>query len=85
MSRRVAALGMFLLLVTLAGCTTKNLPGIIDSREIKILQARAAYERGVKHMEAREIAAAFNAFREAVLLDEGVAHYFEAYRPKRRG
>ena len=79
MSRRPPALGTLVILVLLlAGCATKPAPGVVDTKEMKVLQARSAYDRGVKHMEARETAAAFNAFREAVLLDDTAAHYYDA-------
>lgn len=78
MSRRVAALVTSLLLVMLAGCANKTSGVNTDTREMKVLQARAAYDRGVKHMEVRELAAAFNAFREASQLDDSVATYFDA-------
>ena len=78
MSRRVPLLGTLVMLLVLAGCATTSTTGVQDTKDMKVLQARAAYDRGVKHMDAREIAAAFNAFREAVLLDDGVAHYHDA-------
>jgi tetratricopeptide (TPR) repeat protein len=63
----------------LVGCATKSTPGVAtNTPEMKVLQARAAYDRGVKHMEGKETAAAFNAFREAALLDDTVATYFDA-------
>lgn len=77
-SRRGAALGTCLLIVMLAGCATKSSTGVTDTREMKVLQARSAYDRGVKHMDARELAAAFTAFREAVILDEQSATYHDA-------
>jgi Tfp pilus assembly protein PilF len=77
-SRRVPLLGTLVMLLVLAGCATTPTTGVQDTKGMKVLQARAAYDRGVKHMDAREIAAAFNAFREAVLLDEAVAHYHDA-------
>jgi Tfp pilus assembly protein PilF len=78
-SRRPPALGTLVVLaLLLAGCATKPATGVVDTKELKVLQARSAYDRGVKHMEARETAAAFNAFREAVLLDDTVSHYHDA-------
>lgn len=78
MSRRRPVLGTLLLLFALVGCATKPVTGVADTKEMKVLQARAAYDRGVKHMEARETAAAYIAFREAVLLAEETAHYHDA-------
>ena len=78
MSRRVPAFGTLLLFLMLAGCATKPAPGITNTQEMKALQARGAYDRGVKHLDARETAAAFNAFREAVLLDDTAAQYHDA-------
>jgi type IV pilus assembly protein PilF len=69
---------MVLLLCALSACATKSAPGVQDTREMKALQARSAYDRGVKHIETQETAAAFNAFREAVALDDGVAQYYDA-------
>jgi Tfp pilus assembly protein PilF len=74
----VPALGTLVLLLLLAGCATKPATGVQDTREMKVLQARSAYDRGVKHLEARETVAAFNAFREAVLIDDTVAQYHDA-------
>ena len=78
MSRRVPVLGMLVLFLVLGGCATKSAPGMENTQAVKMLQARAAYDRGVKHMEARETAAAFNAFREAVLFDDTAAQYHDA-------
>ena len=78
MSRRLPALGTLVLLLLLAGCATKPATGVENTKEMKLLQARGAYDRGVKHLDARETAAAFNAFREAVLLDDTAAQYHDA-------
>jgi Tfp pilus assembly protein PilF len=67
------------LLLALGGCTTTPASTVgEDTREMKVLHARAAYDRGVKHMDARETAAAYIAFREAVSFDDTVSHYHDA-------
>jgi Tfp pilus assembly protein PilF len=46
-----------------------------QASEVQRLQARAAFERGVKHFEAREASQALAALREAVSLDPTSALY----------
>ena len=79
MSRRLAVLGALILLSFCAGCATKSqTKGIEDTKGLKLLQARAAYDRGVQHMEKKETAPAYIAFREAALLDDTNATYHDA-------
>jgi Tfp pilus assembly protein PilF len=67
------------LLIALGGCATKPASSVVeDTKGMKVLQARAAYDRGVKHMDARETAAAYIALREAVSFDDTVPHYHDA-------
>jgi protein O-GlcNAc transferase len=66
------------LLTVLVGCASKPTTGVQETKGLKLLQARAAYDRGVQHMSARETAAAYIAFREAALLDETSATYRDA-------
>jgi Tfp pilus assembly protein PilF len=77
-SRRRPAIGALMLLVLLAGCATRATTGVENTKEMRAFQARAAYERGLKHMGANEIAAAFTAFREAIVLDDETATYHDA-------
>jgi Tfp pilus assembly protein PilF len=77
-SRRRPAFGWVLFLFLLSACATTPPTGVVNTKEMKVLQARAAYDRGVKHMDAREVAAAYIAFREAVQLDDETAHYHDA-------
>ena len=67
-----------MLVLVLAGCASKSVKGVEDTRDVRLLQARAAYDRGVKHMEQRETAAAYIAFREAVLIDDSSAIYHDS-------
>ncbi|HXH81946.1 MAG TPA: tetratricopeptide repeat protein [Candidatus Tectomicrobia bacterium] len=61
----------FLLLAALiAGCAAAT-----EVTETQRLQARAAYERGLGHLNERQAAAALAAFREAVSVDPGEALY----------
>jgi Tfp pilus assembly protein PilF len=53
-----------------AACSTGR-----QAAEVQLLQARAAFERGVKHFEAREANHALAALREAVALDPTSALY----------
>ena len=46
-----------------------------QATEVRRLQARAAFERGVKHFEAKEASQAMAALREAVSLDPASAIY----------
>lgn len=59
-----------MLLVLLAGCATA------EQKEVQRLQARAAYERGLAHLERKEAALALSAIQEAVGLDGRVAVYW---------
>ena len=65
-----AAWLMLVVLLGLAACSTGR-----QATEVQRLQARAAFERGLKHFEAREASPALAAFREAVGLDPTSALY----------
>jgi tetratricopeptide (TPR) repeat protein len=54
----------------LAGCASTD-----ESRELRQLQARAAYERGIGHYGQKQPGLALQAFREAIALDPGTALY----------
>ena len=69
---------MLALLLLLFGCASKPKTGVEDTKGLRVLQARAAYDRGVQHVNAGETAAAYIAFREAALLDETTATYHDA-------
>ena len=66
---RVVGLILGLIIVS-AACSAGR-----QATEVQRLQARAAFERGVKHFEAREASQAFAALREAVALDPTSALY----------
>jgi superkiller protein 3 len=57
-------------LLAVAACSTGQ-----RAAEVQRLQARAAFERGIKHFEAREASHALAALREAVALDPASAMY----------
>ena len=78
MSRKpiLAALGA---LVMLAGCTsTPTSSRVADTREMRVLQARSAYERGTAALNQQQVAIAITAFQEATQLDPTVAVYADA-------
>ncbi len=66
---RLAATALAVLLV-LAGCASAR-----QAAEVRRLQARAAFERGVKYVEDRQATQAVAALREAVSLDPKSALY----------
>jgi Tfp pilus assembly protein PilF len=67
------------LLVTLAGCSsTPPSAGIADTKPMRSLQARNAYERGTAALNQQQLGLALTAFQEAVQLDPTVAVYADA-------
>src|SRR5262249_27456253 len=64
------ALAMSLVLVLGGACSTAQ-----PRPDVQKLQARAAFERGLRHFEAREAPQALAALREAVALDATSAVY----------
>jgi len=62
---------IWLVAVLLAGCAT-------GKAQVKRLQARAAYERGLKDLEEGRTALGLSALQEAVALEPGVALYHNA-------
>ncbi len=74
MSRRRLALALVMLLA-FAGCATTATPSRAEDKEMKPLQARAAFERGLAHIREGQPGAALGALQEAVALDPGVALY----------
>jgi Tfp pilus assembly protein PilF len=69
----VSTVGVALMLGILLGsaaCSTAR-----PAADVQRLQARAAFERGLRHFEAREAPQALAAFREAVALDSTSAVY----------
>jgi Tfp pilus assembly protein PilF len=66
---RVAGLVLSILFATIACSTGRQV------EDVRRLQARAAFERGVKHFESREASQAVAALREAISLDPTSALY----------
>lgn len=77
MSRRPIALAILVVVLTLAGCGASKPSSRVDpdGKEMKTLQARAAYERGLAHMGEAQHGLALGALQEALQLDPGVALY----------
>jgi Tfp pilus assembly protein PilF len=73
--RTVATLGV---LLALAACTTTPTNRVEDTRQMRTLQARAAYERGTAALDQQQIAMAVTAFQEAARLDPTAALYADA-------
>ena len=75
--------GLALLLVVLAlgGCASSKLPARVDTdtKQMKALQARAAYERGLGQLREGQVAAAHGALQEALTLDPTVALYANTF------
>jgi Tfp pilus assembly protein PilF len=62
--------GVLVLVLATWACSTGR-----PAPEVQRLQARAAFERGLRHFEAREAPQALAALREAVALDPSSASY----------
>ncbi len=81
MSRRgLAVTALVTTLLALAGCTTTTTPKgrVEDTREMRTLQARAAYERGTNALAGQQVGVALAAFQEAVTLVPTVSLYADA-------
>ena len=79
MSRRRPVLAMLALVVTLAGCATApSSSRVEDTKEMRALQARSAYERGTAAMRQQQYGLAVMAFQEAAQLAPDVAVYADA-------
>jgi tetratricopeptide (TPR) repeat protein len=74
-SRRRPALALLLVLVLLTACATKPTPRVEDGKEMKSLQARAAYERGLSFLRESQPGPALSALQEAAALDPAAALY----------
>ena len=68
----------FGLLLAFAGCTATPSNRVEDTRQMRTLQARAAYERGTAALDRHEIARAVTAFQEAAQLDPTAAVYADS-------
>lgn len=80
MSRRRPVLATLALVVTLAGCATAPYSSNVqDTREMRALQARSAYERGTAALSQQQAGLALSAFQEATQLDPTVAVYADAF------
>jgi tetratricopeptide (TPR) repeat protein len=77
-SRRRPTAAALALLVTLAGCATTPSSHVEDTKEMRALQARSAYERGTTALSQQQAGLALASFQEAVQLDPGVAVYADA-------
>jgi len=78
-SRRRPALAALGLLLTLAGCTTTSSSSRVeDTREMRVLQARSAFERGTAALTQQQTGLALASFQEAAQLDPTVAMYADA-------
>lgn len=77
MSRRRAVLAMLVTALALGGCaggaTTPT--AVEDTRELRVLQARSAYERGLTSLRDAQPGQALSALQEATRLDPTVALY----------
>lgn len=69
MSRQWSCLIAVLAVVWLAGCASTR------EEQVKRLQARATYERGMANLRDRQVGPALSAFQEAISLDPTVAVY----------
>lgn len=78
MSRRGPVVAALVMALALAGCTTSPSNRVEDTRQMRTLQARAAYERGASALDQQQIALALTAFQEAAQLDPTVAVYADA-------
>jgi Flp pilus assembly protein TadD len=78
-SRRWAVLATVVLVWSLVGCASKPpTTGVEDTKGLRVLQARAAYDRGVQQIQMGQTAAAILSFREAVALDDAKPQYHDA-------
>ena len=71
----VATLGV---LLAFAACTKAPSSRVEDTRQLRTLQARAAYERGTAALDQQQIGIAVAAFQEAAQLDPTAAIYADA-------
>ena len=79
MSRRRPALALVMLLAFAAGCAgTPGASRVEDTKEMKVLQARSAYERGTLALNQQQVGVALSAFQDAIRLDPTVALYADA-------
>ena len=77
MSRQPVVLALLGMLLVLAGCGSSRSASRMDpgTKEMKVLQARAAYERGLSNLREGQPGAALGAVQEAATLDPSVALY----------
>jgi type IV pilus assembly protein PilF len=71
-ARRTGVLGLWLVTLAASGCAARG------PSELQVIQARAAYERGLSDLGEGRPALGLAALREAVSLDEGNAAYHNA-------
>lgn len=77
MSRRRPVLAALAMVLVLGGCAS-NAPRVEDTQQMRVLQARAAYERGTAALGQEQYGLALGAFQEAGRLDPTVALYADA-------
>ena len=76
MSRRRGVAVALAMVLALGGCAGTSPPAPVqDTREMRALQARAAYERGLTNLREGQTGQALTALQEAVRLDPSVALY----------
>jgi tetratricopeptide (TPR) repeat protein len=78
-SRRRPLLVTLAMLIVWGGCASTSAPRTEEAKDLKPLQARAAYERGVAHMRDGQPGAALTALQEALSLDPTVAVYANTF------
>ena len=78
MSRRRGAIVAVGVMLLLAGCAKPSSSKVEDTRQMRTLQARAAYERGTTALDNQQVGIAVTAFQEAAHLDPTVALYADS-------
>jgi Tfp pilus assembly protein PilF len=77
-SRRRPVLVALVTLLALAGCATTPSTRVEDTKQMRTLQARSAYEGGVAALGQEQVGLALTSFQDATTLDPTVALYADA-------